>query len=259
MKVPVWDARGRIRGVAGISTDISELLAAKEELKNSERLAAIGKMITGLAHECRNALQRSQACLSMLMREIRANPKATDYANRVQQAQDHLQHVFEELRSYASPLQLKRSQCNLSSLIHEAWEEIVSVFTDLDVRLRVIESELDLTCDVDAFRIRQVFRNIFENAIVASSAPSSITVEWCHGNLATGPALRTTVRDEGPGFTREQRTQAFKPFYTTNVTGTGLGLTITRRIVESHGGEIEIDGDSNTGGIVNITLPQRRE
>ena len=147
----------------------------------------------------------------------------------------------------------------MSALIHAAWEEIVSVSTDLDVHLRVIESELDLTCAMDAFRIQQVFRNIFENAIAACSAPSSITVEWCHGNLATGPALRTTVRDEGPGFTREQRTQAFKPFYTTNVSGTGLGLTITRRIVESHGGEIEIDGDSNTGGIVNITLPQRRE
>ena len=109
VKFPVWDARGKIRGIAGISTDISEQLAAKEELKNSERLATIGKMITGLAHECRNALQRSQACLSMLKREIRTNAKATDYADRLQQAQDDLQHVFEELRGYASPLHLEKT------------------------------------------------------------------------------------------------------------------------------------------------------
>jgi signal transduction histidine kinase len=147
----------------------------------------------------------------------------------------------------------------LGVLVGEAWEEVASVSPEPDAHLQIIESELDLTCDVDAFRIRQVFRNIFENAISASPVPTSITVEWCRANLATSPALRATVRDEGPGFTPEQRTQAFQPFYTTKVTGTGLGLTITRRIVESHGGEIEIDGDSTTGGIVVITLPQRRE
>jgi signal transduction histidine kinase len=109
----------------------------------------------------------------------------------------NLQHVFEELRSYASPLHLERTRCNLSALVHEAWEEVASVSTAPDVRLQVIESELDLTCDVDAFRIRQIFRNILENAIGASSAPSSITVEWCHANLATGPAQPSAMRVRG--------------------------------------------------------------
>lgn len=257
VKFPVWDGSGKLRGIAGISTDITEQLAAKEELKNSERLATIGKMITGLAHECRNALQRSQACLSLLLREVRTNPKATDYANRVQQAQDHLQHVFEELRSYASPLHIEKTRANLRSLIEETWEQITSVANPPDICLRIIASQLDLTCDVDAFRIQQVFRNIFENAISAAPTGSTITVTWSKAQLADRPALRTTIRDQGPGFTAAQRARAFKPFYTTKVTGTGLGLTITRRIVECHEGQIDIEGDSNSGGIVVVTLPQK--
>jgi PAS domain S-box-containing protein len=258
VKVPVWDTSGRIRGVAGISTDISEQLAAQEELQNSKRLAEIGKMITVLAHECRNSLQRGHACLSMLLREIQEMPKALDYANRLQQAQDDLQHVFDELRSYASRIRLEISRCNLRELIEEAWEQLADVPTHPDVSLRIMESDLDLSCDVDVFRLKQVFRIILENAIGASPTPGVISIEGSCVNLSTGPALRVTVSDQGPGFTPQQQAQAFKAFYTTKVTGTGLGLTIARRIVECHGGQIEIGGDLKTGGTVLITLPQRR-
>lgn len=257
VKFPIWDRGGNLHGIAGISTDISEQLAAKEELKNTERLATIGKMITGLAHECRNALQRSQACLSMLTREVTSNTKALDYAARLQQAQDDLQRAFEELRGYASPLHLEKTRCDLRALLETTWKNIMSVPNPPGVGLRITDTDLDLTCTVDGFRIQQVFRNVLENAISSAPAKSTIVVSWSKAQLTSGSALGITIQDEGAGFSPQQRAKAFKPFYTTKATGTGLGLTICQRIMQCHGGQIDIAADSDCGGIVVITLPQQ--
>jgi signal transduction histidine kinase len=112
---------------------------------------------------------------------------------------------------------------------------------------------------VDPFRLEQVFRNVFENALAACRDPVEITVSCAPASLDGQPALRVAVRDNGPGLSAEQRQRIFEPFFTTKTKGTGLGMAIARRIVEAHGGQIGV-GDpvaaTGRGAEIVVTLPR---
>src|SRR5581483_8823011 len=124
-----------------------------------------------------------------------------------------------------------------------------------DARIEEEAGRMSLECDADPFRLGQVFTNLFANALEACPDPVRITVAYREAELQGRPALRVSVRDNGPGFPAELWPRAFEPFQTTKPTGTGLGLAITRRIIEAHGGEVGLG--EGPGAEVVITLPRR--
>ncbi len=220
--------------------DITSLRQAQERALQSERLAAIGQMVAGLAHESRNALQRSQACLDMLRWKVEDRPDAIDLINRLQAAQDHLHHLYEDVRGYAAPIQLERSVCNLHDVWREAWAHLEPTRALKKASLRELTGGVNLVVEADAFRLGQVFRNIFENALAACPTPAVVTIQADDVCLDGHPALRVSILDNGPGLTFEQRQKVFDPFFTTKTKGTGLGLSITRRIIDAHGGRLAV-------------------
>ena len=119
------DGNHEVRGLLLVGHDVTELNLAQHRLVQTERLAAIGQMITGLAHESRNAFQRSQACLEMLGLEVQDRPAALDLIQRIQRAQDHLHHLYEEVRSYAAPIHLERVVCRLDVIWRVTWRYLV--------------------------------------------------------------------------------------------------------------------------------------
>lgn len=274
----LWNARrldGAVDGpvVLAIGQDITPLEEAQERALRAERLAAIGQMVTGLAHESRNALQRSQACLEMLALDLGDRPAARDLLGRIQSAQDHLHRLFEEVRSYAAPIQLDRRQHRLADIWREAWEQVAAQ----RVGRRAILHErvaAEAACSVDRFRLVQVFRNLFENSLAACSDPVVVEID-CQlqtpaaangpsqpvrggreaARLPAGGLVRVAVRDNGPGLRPEVRTRLFEPFFTTKTQGTGLGLAIAARIVAAHDGAIEAADSGTPGTEIVITLP----
>ena len=110
---------------------------------------------------------------------------------------------------------------------------------------------------MDRSRLKQVFRNVLDNALAACHDPVEIDVDWAEGEIAGRPAVRIAVRDNGPGLNSEQRRKIFEPFYTTKTQGTGLGLAIARRIVEAHGGRITTGPGPGPGAEILILLPGR--
>jgi PAS domain S-box-containing protein len=239
----------------GIVRDITDKKLAEERAMQSQRLAAIGQMVTGLAHESRNALQRSQACLELLALELESQPEALALVARVQKAQDHLHHLYEEVRGYAAPLKLYLKSCDLSEIWHETWSHLEVMRKDKNVTLRQ-EAEIDLHCQVDRHAVAQVLRNILENAIVACQEPGEIVIRAAESVLNGAPAVCVSLCDNGPGLNAEQRKRIFDPFYTTKTQGTGLGMAIAKRIVDSHGGRIEV-GNPSEGAEILVTLPRR--
>jgi PAS domain S-box-containing protein len=239
----------------GIVRDVTEKKLVEERAMQSQRLAAIGQMVTGLAHESRNALQRSQACLELLALELEGQPEALALVARVQKAQDHLHHLYEEVRGYAAPLKLHLKPCDLSEIWHETWSHLEVMRKGKDVTLRH-EAAIDLCCQVDRHAIAQVFRNILENAIVACREPGEIVIRAAESVLNGAPAVCVSLRDTGPGLNAEQRKRIFEPFYTTKTQGTGLGMAIAKRIVDSHGGRIDV-GNPASGAEIVVTLPRR--
>jgi signal transduction histidine kinase len=234
----------------------ASLKQAQERALQAERLAAIGEVVTGLAHESRNALQRSQACLEMLALAVRDRPKALDLINRIQQAQDHLHHLYEDVRSYAAPIKLEKSPCDLRAVWHQAWTHLESARLGKQAALHEVVDGLDLRCVADPFRLEQVFRNILENSLAASASPVAIEVRAAAAELDGQPALRIAVSDNGPGIAPERRDKVFDPFYTTKAKGTGLGMAIAKRIVEAHGGRIAVVETGDPGAVFLITLPK---
>lgn len=227
---------------------------ARRRAGQPEPLADIGEAAAVLAHEGRNVLQQTMGNLHILAVNLANRPELLDVIGRARSAQNNLARLFEDFRSYSASLTLRREVLNLSAIWREAW-------SNLEESCRQKAGVLQECIQVDElsgdrFRLKQVFRNLFENALVACSAPARIEVSSVPATLPDDrPGIQVTVHDNGPGMSEEQRQRAFEPFYTTNPNGTGLGLAITRRIVEAHGGHIAV-GTRSSGTAFVIVLPR---
>ena len=231
-----------------------DLEEAQRRALRAERLAAIGQMIAGLAHESRNALQRSQACLEMLTFRLEGRPGELDLAAGIQDAQDDLLRLHEEVRGYAAPMGLDLHETRLRDLLRVAWDQLEGKKRGRVVHL-VDCGEGDDRCLVDAPRLVRVFRNVLDNSLAACHDPVEVAVAWSGVDLGGRPAVRVSLRDNGPGLSADQRENLFEPFYTTKTQGMGLGMAIVRRIVEAHGGTI-VAGEAAPGTEIVMTLPR---
>lgn len=219
---------------------------AKRHSQQTERLAAIGQMVTGLAHESRNLLQRSHACLEALRLDISDRPDALKQAQRIQSALDQLHRLYEEVRNYAAPIKLELGDFDLIKLIQQSWQQLEPKWRDRDAHFE-IQSDRTVPHRVkaDLHRLDQVFTNIFQNAIDACGRSVNVTCE-----VSLTPSSKhweVAIRDNGPGIPDDVAARVFEPFFTTKAQGTGLGMAICHRIVEAHGGSISV-GTSPAGG-----------
>lgn len=249
--------RSRLHRLAEHRRMREELLAAQEKMLASERLAAIGEMMAGLAHESRNALQRSQACLEMLALEVQDRPAALDLVARIQKAQDRLQFLHEEVRTYAAPLNIRRHPIDLRNIVEDVWEDLSVGRKDRQTDLRFLSGETDCRLEADPAYLEQVVLNVFQNSLSACQDPVILTVRFEDAVLNDHPAVRASLADNGPGLSPEQRKRIFEPFFTTKTKGTGLGMAISRRIVEAHGGTMTVGEDQHPGAEIVITLPRQ--
>lgn len=233
----------------------AELEEARRRAVQAQRLAAIGEVFTGLAHESRNALQRSQVALERLAKRVKDQPEALELIARAQRAQDYLHGLYEEVRNYAAPLtSLEKRPWHLARLLERTWEDLAVVREGRQAQLLQDGPAIDARCKVDARRMEQVFRNVLENALAACADPVEIRAHWSTTSLAGQPALQVAIRDNGPGLTAEARERIFDPFFTTKARGTGLGMAIAKRIVEAHGGRLSAGHANGVGAEIVVTL-----
>jgi len=243
----------------GTVRDISERKRLEARIMQAERLAAIGEAMTGLTHESRNALQRSQACLEMLKMSVEGNAQASDLIADIQQAQNDLHCLYEDVKEYAAPLKLQWNRNNVGRIVREAWAHLSHQWSGRTNRFFEEHGDLDLLCNVDAFALRRVFQNIFDNSLAACSDPVAIVVSYSESNSGDVPMLQVSVRDNGPGLSPEAKQKVFEPFFTTKTKGTGLGMAICQRIVLAHGGEIDVVERNEPGAEFVIKIPRRHE
>ncbi|MCA8996712.1 MAG: PAS domain S-box protein [Planctomycetaceae bacterium] len=253
----VWNARrlDEFQGqsaILGIAQDVTDYREATEKLVQSERLAAIGEAMTGLAHESRNALQRSQAFLELLSVELEGQDEPLRLTRLIQEAQRNLHQQYEEVREYAAPLRVEKQLASLAGIAHIAWKQLPHLTAEKGAELRVENGSQLVTCEVDAFLIQQVFRNIFENSLAACDPPVLISFHSQQESQKQPRFVQVSIRDNGPGLTAEQKLRIFQPFYTTKMRGTGLGMTICKRIIEAHQGTISIGPGPGTEIVLKL-------
>ncbi len=249
------DDTGKPVRILGAMFDITELKEAQKKLLQAERLSAIGEAMTGLVHESRNALNVTQSSLRMIERRTRDRPELKPFIEGAREAQQDIERLFEEVRQYAAPVVIRQQNCDLAELVAEMWEKLAPARKGRTARLRQHPNGLVLECQACRTTLGRAFRNILENSLAACEDPLEINVRYRDTMLDGGRAIRVSVSDNGPGLTAEQRARIFDAFYTTKTHGTGLGMPISKRILEAHGGTIAIGNRDGSGAEFVLTIP----
>lgn len=234
--------------------DFTAIRAAQQRSLASERLAAIGETMTALAHESRNALQRIQSCLTLL--QLRADSgEMQELIDDMQDAQDQLQRLYEEVNNFAAPIALSPEPVDLKGVLERTWEELELTWNGKRLQFSCVD-HAGVRVSVDRARISQVFRNLLENAIDASEPGGEIRAELKRAQPADAePVIAVAIEDAGSGIGPDAMERVFDLLYTTKRGGTGMGLAIARRIVNEHGGTIELDSKPGEGTTVTVRLP----
>ncbi len=214
-----------------------ELKKVQESLLQSEKLASIGLLASGVAHELNNPLTSILMNINLLMEEAGDRPEITRELKRISEDTLRCKRIIDDLRDFSRRHEL---DIRLSSLNDVVRSTLGLIKHELQLHGVVPQQDLSsgipaIPCDPD--RMRQVLMNIFVNAIQAMPQGGTLTVK----TTARENAAEIAVQDTGSGIPREIRSKIFDPFFTTKEAGTGLGLSIVYRIMEEHGGKIEVE------------------
>jgi signal transduction histidine kinase len=225
--------------------------ALQQELIRKERLAAVGELAGGVAHEIRNPLAGIGGALTMLAREIPADDDTQEVMFEIQKQIHRMERLVQDLLAYARPGVLHPEWTDVHAILRQAIASIGQRQTDPKIELVL---ELDPKVPeiyVDARDLEHAFENLVLNAFQAIPDEGTIEVRTQY----SGENVLISIRDDGAGMDAEVRDKIFEPFFTTKARGTGLGLSLVRRAVENYNGEIHVDSAPGEGTTFVFTLP----
>ncbi|MFQ5927238.1 MAG: PAS domain S-box protein, partial [Terriglobia bacterium] len=255
----IWNATGESIGFRGVVRDITERRQAQLRLAESDRLAALGRLIAGVAHELNNPLQGILGFAELLQRRPALDTTEQRYAEQIQQESERAKKIVVNLLTFARQSRLEKTPVDLNALVQRILElraySLRLADVQLESRLRPLPP-----LHADAHRLQQVFLNLLLNAEQAlEQIPDGrqlfVTTELA--DTPEGQVVRVSVRDTGLGIPRDHLSRIFEPFFTTKQPGegTGLGLAIAYAIVREHGGTIELSSEPGHGTTAVVTLP----
>ncbi|MGC9324635.1 MAG: ATP-binding protein, partial [Desulfomonilia bacterium] len=234
--------------------DISEIEGLKKEIQRKERLASLGSLAAGIAHEIRNPLSSIKGFATYFKERYREIPEDQKTAEIMIGEVERLNRVIGQLLEFARPLDIKKQHTSVRDLVsdslkmisHQAQERHISLDSDGMEHGPVFAS-------IDPDRIRQVLLNIFLNALEAMDDGGALAVSVKTDTLNAQVAI--TITDTGCGIDREDLGRIFDPYFTTKQSGTGLGLAIAHKIIEAHAGELRVKSQKEVGTSISILLP----
>lgn len=240
---------------AGIALENALLYKEQREryrrMLRADRLATIGELAAGAAHEIRNPLTSIKSSLQYLESRCREETERKLLGVALQET-DRIDEILSALLSFSRPSEIHKEPCDLVALLEESLALVSIQARAKGVEVRTSVPKEAVVVNADRSQIKQLLLNVFLNAIQAMDGGGTLAVEDIV--LENGKTL-VRVSDTGPGISEEDLEKVFDPFFTTKKGGTGLGLSICYTIVKAHGGEIELRSRVGEGATVLITLP----
>jgi len=227
------------------------IIATEEQLRRSEKLSTLGEMAAVLAHEIRNPLGSIRGTAEILRDDYPAGSPKHEFIEIQIKETERLNHVVEDFLRMARPQATEMKRCSM----REELETIVTL-TANDAGKRGVKLVLepfrdDLYIQGDGEKLRQAFLNIVINALQATAVGGTVTIVVEHHNNV----CEIRFRDTGAGIANDTLERIFEPFFTTKPDGTGLGLPVTRKIIEAHAGSLVVESDVGRGTTVIVRLP----
>jgi len=253
----VMENRRQIKRYQELAETLAEtnrkLQQAQEEARRSERLAALGQMSAGLAHEIRNPLGVIKGSAEMLHQKLgESNPLATELAGYISTETNRLSALVTRFLDFARPLQAELVTQEIAPVLDRALQAVALARKEDEPVVRVERNyELNLPpVPLDEGLCEQAFVNLIQNAYDAMGiAGGTLEVSASRTNSGSRDGIEVRVGDSGPGIPPQLREQIFNPFVTTKKTGVGLGLSIVSRIIDGHHGTIRVEsGDGGRQG-----------
>jgi two-component system, NtrC family, sensor histidine kinase PilS len=255
---PLRDPQGFTIGGIIVFQDLTEIFKMRESLEKSRRLAFIGEMAAGLAHEIRNPLASMSGSIQMLSQDLSHNETHRKLMQIILRGKDQLESFLKDFLMMARPSPGVREEIDLREIILDVldslhfvpdWHEPIKI----DMHLK----DDPLFIYANRMEIRQVLWNVILNAIQAMSEGGVLTVEVESRYNGEQDGVEIKIHDTGFGIEKSRLQKIFEPFYTTRDTGTGLGLAVVSRILEGYKGKIDIRSEEGKGTSCTIWLPCR--
>ncbi len=250
---PIFDSMGKFIGTVHVARDITEIKKLQKQLVMAQRMGALGEVAARVAHDIRNPLVSIGGFARRLEKHLEGNLK--EYAGIIAREVAGMEKILSEILSYVRGVSLEKRMVNFDSLV----EDVTAVMKpELDEKQVTLVKSLNASLNVvvDPGNIREALLNILSNAIHAIWSNGTITVK----TSSEEDYAIIEIKDTGCGISEEILPFIFDPFFTTKGSGnTGLGLTITHKIIEKHNGRIEIESKPHEGSTFKIFLPLKSE
>ena len=244
---PVLDEKNEVEHLVVVARDISERKKAEEIIRKTEKLSVVGQLAAGVAHEIRNPLTSIKGLV-----QLQTEMEKPLYSDIILSEIRRLEDIVTDFLSLAKPQLLQMEKMNVKDLL----DQVVRLF-DAQALLKNVEIVQDHYVDVpfihcDKNQIKQVFINILQNAVEAMPNGGVIKIQILQYN---SDSIICRFIDQGMGISEERMKKIGEPFYSTKEKGTGLGLMVSQKIIQEHGGRINIESIVNKGSTVEVILP----
>ena len=235
--------------------DITEQLRAEEEMQRSNQMALVGQMSAGLAHEIKNPLAGIKISLDVLAEDLELKPEDKELFGKIGNEIGRMEKLLKSLLNYGRPPQPQFDLFDMNRLLANTLGNVEAVAygkPELTVHFKK-ELATDLPrVEADSAQMQQVFLNILLNAVDALETEGTITIAT---DREDENSIRIRISDSGKGISEAALEKIFNPFFTTKSKGTGLGLSICKRLIEQHGGRIDVESQKERGTSFIIILP----
>lgn len=261
--VPLEVVGTALKGEAGLFMgwvilfrDLTEIAHLKKEMARSQRLASIGRLAAGVAHEIRNPLSSIKGFATYFKERYSRIPEDKKTAEIMIQEVERLNRVIGQLLEFARPMTIQKRPTSLDATIRDSLKMVEGDARGKGIRIRFKGNPVTSVVPIDPDRIKQVLLNLYLNAVEAMANGGDLSVEVAAENEGY---FQIHVSDTGKGIKAEDLPHLFDPYFTTRSSGTGLGLAIVHKIIESHGGDVRIESRYDEGTTVTIRLPAGSE
>ena len=248
---------GGFLGYVVLFRDLTQMEHLKREVQRSQRLASVGRLAAGVAHEIRNPLSSIKGFATYFKERYREVPEDQKTAEVMIQEVERLNRVIGQLLEFARPMRIEEKPTSIQDLIQHSVKLIQGDVNKKRIHIdTAISPEIDKMM-IDPDRFKQVLLNLYLNALEAMGAEGTLSVRL--GRDEDDGDIQIVVSDTGAGIRAEDLPHIFDPYFTSKSSGTGLGLAIVLKIIESHGGKIRVESQPGEGTTITITLPSSRE
>lgn len=226
------------------------ILEIEDQLRRADRLSALGELSAGMAHEIRNPLGSIRGTAEILQDGIDPSDKRYEFTRILIREVDRLNRVVQDFLNFAKPAQVRRDSFDVAKAIQEVLDLTRRQFVKEGVEVRFVPGDVP-PVPGDREQLKQAFLNLTLNALQAMPRGGCLTIT----TFADPERVRIAFTDNGVGIAPQDQEKIFNPFFTTRQEGTGLGLAITHRIVQGHGGRIDVESRVGEGTTFSILLP----